>query len=353
MDITLPHEVGAEHYRRLAWFEEHAGEIVPWSMLSGMDMRLVNRAKGIYKPKGWKHVLSVRTYLNDKYPDGDVEQLPSGRWSLHYHQEGRNPSDRDDAWTNLALIACKDDHIPIGVLRQVVPKGKNGPKFQILGLAEVLGWANGYFDLVGPASCSSPLILNAIVRSELDTSNAANVPGTDYDARLRTQRGIVVRQGQSEFRNALIAAYRGRCAVTGCDAIMVLEAAHLRPYRGSDSNVVPNGLLLRGDLHTLLDYGLLAIEPRSRTVALSKKLAGTHYGAISGTPVAEPAEDWQRPDKTVLDVMWNEFREAEKESEATPLIRHTLTGPPIAAPRVLPDPRIASAELPIRRANLA
>ncbi|HUZ56031.1 MAG TPA: HNH endonuclease [Streptosporangiaceae bacterium] len=57
---------------------------------------------------------------------------------------------------------------------------------------------------------------------------------------------------------ALMAAYSGRCAVTGCTVQAVLEAAHLRPYRGPDSNVTGNGLLLRADIHTLLDLQLLA-----------------------------------------------------------------------------------------------
>jgi hypothetical protein len=49
------------------------------------------------------------------------------------------------------------------------------------------------------------------------------------------------------FRAVLLEAYHRRCAITGCDATAVLEAAHLRPYRGPDSNTVPSGLLLRSD----------------------------------------------------------------------------------------------------------
>ena len=72
------------------------------------------------------------------------------------------------------------------------------------------------------------------------------------DARKKVMRAIVLRRGQPEFRRDLIAAYEGRCAVTGCDLVDALEAAHIVPHRGTHTNVVRNGLLLRADIHTLL-----------------------------------------------------------------------------------------------------
>ena len=60
-----------------------------------------------------------------------------------------------------------------------------------------------------------------------------------------------------KFRDALIGAYAGRCAITGCSVLDILEAAHITPYLGPDTNHVTNGLLLRADLHTLFDTCLL------------------------------------------------------------------------------------------------
>ena len=69
-------------------------------------------------------------------------------------------------------------------------------------------------------------------------------------------------------------AYGGQCAITGSDAGPALEAAHPRPYRGVDSNVISDGLPLRGDIHTLFDLGLLlAIDPVTRQIVVSKLLA--------------------------------------------------------------------------------
>ena len=75
-------------------------------------------------------------------------------------------------------------------------------------------------------------------------------------------------------------AATGKCAITGYEAAAALEAAHLRPYRGPDSNTVNNGLSLRADIHTLLDLRLLAIEPATRVIVISKLLAGTLYEVL-------------------------------------------------------------------------
>jgi HNH endonuclease len=52
----------------------------------------------------------------------------------------------------------------------------------------------------------------------------------------------------------------------------VLEAAHIYPYRGDSTNHVANGLLLRADLHTLLDCGLPAIDPDGLRVAMAPSI---------------------------------------------------------------------------------
>ena len=45
-------------------------------------------------------------------------------------------------------------------------------------------------------------------------------------------------------------------------------------YRGPDSNVVSNGLLLRSDIHTLYDLDLIAIDPDMHEVTLSPACMG-------------------------------------------------------------------------------
>ena len=120
-------------------------------------------------------------------------------------------------------------------------------------------------------------------------------------------------RGQAGFRAALLEAYQSRCAVTGCDAAAALEGAHLRPYRGPESNDVTNGLLLRADIHTLFDLRLLAIDPVTRNIVVSKLLTGTQYEPLSTRQLADPAPAWQSPSQETLEIIWQNFREAEDD----------------------------------------
>lgn len=74
-------------------------------------------------------------------------------------------------------------------------------------------------------------------------------------------KAVPVRAGQVAFRKQLLLAYGGRCCVTGCSIPEALEAAHIDPFYGPASDHPQNGLLLRHDLHDLLDAGLMGIHP--------------------------------------------------------------------------------------------
>jgi hypothetical protein len=110
------------------------------------------------------------------------------------------------------------------------------------------------------------------------------------DQRQRTMREIVERRGQQSFRRKLIEEHHGRCVVTGCDAVAALEAAHIIPYLGPQSDHVSNGLLLRADIHTLFDLDLIRIHPESLKVVLAPPLRGTCYGEIEGRPLSIAAK---------------------------------------------------------------
>ena len=70
------------------------------------------------------------------------------------------------------------------------------------------------------------------------------------------------RPGQAAFRRALLEAYGRRCAITGCDVEPALEASHLADWRSE--NDAGAGILLRADLHRLLEDGHLVIGPDYR-----------------------------------------------------------------------------------------
>jgi putative restriction endonuclease len=306
-------EISAAHRRRLDWFEERRGEVLPLSAVTADGMRLITLPKGIYKPQDLKYALSIRIVHDSNYADGGVVQRPEGGWALKYHQENSNADDRDKEYTNRGLMACIEDGVPVGVLREV---GRNGRQrqYEVLGLAKPVSWDDGFFHFESMPE-GLPLDAKRLIaraQAELDEHSVADIPDNDEDARDRVAREVVARRGQSAFRAVLIDAYRGRCAITGCNALPVLEAAHLRPYRGPAWNVVTNGLLLRADIHSLLDQQLLAPEPDSRTIWISSQLMGTPYEELSGRPLADPAAPSQRPAANVLQKVWQNFQLAEK-----------------------------------------
>ena len=110
------------------------------------------------------------------------------------------------------------------------------------------------------------------------------------DARERTNRAIVQRQGQSKFRSELLKAYGGKCAITDCDAEAALEAAHIFPYLGADTNHVKNGLLLRADIHTLFDLNLISIDPDTSKAVVSSSLLNTCYKELNGKSLKSPRD---------------------------------------------------------------
>jgi len=110
----------------------------------------------------------------------------------------------------------------------------------------------------------------------------------------------VSRDGQQEFRANIIAAY-GRCAVTGCRVVDVLEAAHIIPYVNAASNLVVNGLCLRADIHKLYDRNLIWIEADC-LVQVNASLTGSAYATLQGRKLLLPPQAKDHPDRHLLAV---------------------------------------------------
>lgn len=133
-------------------------------------------------------------------------------------------------------------------------------------------------------------------------------PGNQEDARERTLRSVVQRRGQPQFRADLIKAFDGKCAISGCDVVAVLEAAHITPYLGPATNTITNGLLLRADIHTLWDLGFVAVDPEELTVWVSPILTAPMYRALDGSPLFMPPQKHHRPSMEALQAQWDNVR---------------------------------------------
>lgn len=76
-----------------------------------------------------------------------------------------------------------------------------------------------------------------------------------YRARFGT---VELRTRQADFRKRIFEKFSGRCPISGCDEPSALEAAHLGAKGGWRTNHT-EGILLRKDLHGLMDAGKLQI----------------------------------------------------------------------------------------------
>jgi hypothetical protein len=102
-------------------------------------------------------------------------------------------------------------------------------------------------------------------------------------------RGVEMRPEQAAFRDRVGEAWSWRCAITGETLREVLDAAHLpgAAWRAG-ANTAVDGILLRADLHRLLDAGLLTIEDGVVRVSVGG------YRQFDGLHVDQPASPHRR-----------------------------------------------------------
>lgn len=135
-----------------------------------------------------------------------------------------------------------------------------------------------------------------------------NNPPDKEDAKKRVITSIVQRQGQEEFRKQLLKAYEYRCCITGYDAEMSLEAAHIISYNGSETNYVSNGLLLRADIHILFNLYQISIHPDTGKVVIAPNLINTCYAVeLLEKYLRKPNEQFPSPHKEALKQHYEEF----------------------------------------------
>lgn len=87
----------------------------------------------------------------------------------------------------------------------------------------------------------------------------------------------VIRPQQALFRDKLLNQYNRTCAITGCQVTEVLQAAHVVPFSegGDFRDSCKNGILLRADIHQLLDRMLLSINYKNMRICIAESLGNS------------------------------------------------------------------------------
>ena len=110
---------------------------------------------------------------------------------------------------------------------------------------------------------------------------------------------VMPRLGQGSFRIIVTDVYQCRCAVTQERTLPALIAAHIKPYAVSGPHDIGNGILLRSDIHQLLDAGYVTISPDYR-FEVSKRIHeefenGGDYYVMHGRKLYLPESENYRP----------------------------------------------------------
>jgi hypothetical protein len=232
----------------------------------------------------------IENWLDQHYPESNNSKARYGACLLTVNDVNRRHYDK----------SRKNFRTDYGHPKDVLYRtGRNADvRYQLYDKAK-----HGVFDIQSTDGDKYQLVQievsHAVARalSEASQQTTLNAPpiDTDHDARVWAMRAVVMRQGQPAFRAELIEAYEGCCAISGCSAIDVLEAAHIVPYLGEHTNRTDNGLLLRADIHTLFDLGRLWVDPTTMTVRVVEWLRSSEYGYLHERKLRLPRHSAHHP----------------------------------------------------------
>jgi hypothetical protein len=252
---------------------------------------------------------------------GQIDSLPYASTLMQVSQEHFRPGVFDAQTigflTEIAELAMDDpqfDQFAKAVVTEAAKSLTDLPAVskaldavgQLIEKLRALGWAGSWMRPYQKAERLLRSRLTVPAKADAVPSTAAVSPAEFDDLRRRLAE-IAVRERQDVFRSELVAAYGGRCAITGTRGIVVLEAAHIRPYSGPLSSTVDNGLLLRSDIHRLFDRHLIAIDPETGRVGVSKLLRPSDYYGLRSGKLRMPKLKEHRPNLDALWERWQQF----------------------------------------------
>ena len=290
-----------EQVRRLGEVHDHltANELKPGFIFEGERIPLINPQRGIFKPQQMRFLLSIRTVFPK--PGGKIwyddqrdvhRQIFEGDETVDYAFMGQNPEAADNRWLREAF----QSRIPVIYFLGIAPA-----RYQAMFPAFISEWdAND---------------LKARVAFGVPEQEVLAPPESALERRYAL-RAVKQRLHQASFREAVITAYNGRCAVSGLPEQRLLDAAHII----SDKNerlgqpIVANGLPLSKIHHAAFDAHLIGIDPDYR-LHVSDRLLDQNDGPmlealkqLSGETIHLPNRVKDRPDRDRLALRFGRFK---------------------------------------------
>jgi len=240
-----------EHVRRLGETHDQltGTALKPGFTFKGARIPLINPQRGIFKPQQMRFLLSINTVFPK--PGGKVwyddqrevhRQIFEGDDMIEYAFMGQDADAADNRW----LREAYENKIPVIYFLGVAPG-----RYQAVLPCFICGW---------DAESLSARVSFGTQQEEI-FGPPQNALERRYALRLVKQR-----LHQASFREAVIAAYSGRCAVSGLPEPLLLDAAHI--VMDEDERlghpIVSNGIPLSKIHHAAFDAHLIGIDPDYR-----------------------------------------------------------------------------------------
>lgn len=268
--------------------------------VDGERIPLVNPQRGIFKPTQMRHLLSIRTV----YPKPGTRvwyddqrqvhrQIYEGDEAVDYAFMGQNADAAENRWLRDAM----EHGVPFiyflgiapGIYRALIP-------------SFVIGW--------------DPAGLKARIAFSAEEEDLVRPPETATERRYAL-RHVKQRLHQASFREAVISAYGGRCALSGLREAVLLDAAHIIEDKNEELGqpVVQNGLPLAKTHHAAFDAHLLGIDPDFR-IHISERILEQQDGPtlealkrLHRNQIYLPPRGQDRPDRDRLAARFELFKQ--------------------------------------------
>ena len=290
-----------EHVQRLSETHSYltAAELKPGFAFRGERIPLVNPQRGIFKPRQMKYLLSIRTVFPRPgsrvwYDDQRQvhRQIFDETEAIDYAFMGSDPEAADNQW----LREVMERQVPIIYFLGIAPG-----RYNAIIPTYVIGW---------DASTLKARIAFGISDQPVHSFAEA---ATERRYALRV---VKQRLHQWSFREAVIDAYDGRCALSGLPEPLLLDAAHI--IRDSDEllgqPIVPNGIPLSKLHHVAFDSHLIGIDADCH-VHVSERLLARNDGpmlealkGLAGGTLRPPRRSVDQPDRDRLAIRFEQFR---------------------------------------------
>jgi putative restriction endonuclease len=226
------------------------------------------------------------------------QQIFNGEESVDYAFMGTDPDAAENRWLRDAF----DLQIPI---------------------IYFLGTAPGLYQAIVPTFVVGfdPTTLRAHIAfspMEFVAPEAIVMPPKTAIERRYGLRLVQQRLHQNAFRQMVIAAYRGRCAISGLPQPALLDAAHIINDRDEQYGQprITNGLPLSKLHHAAFDANLIGVDADSM-IHVSERLLSLHDGPtlealrqFDGKKLIPPAREQDKPDRDRLAMRFDRFMAA-------------------------------------------